>query len=62
MAQDQILEHKVLVGTKAINKDAMQHQDEAQHRRGSISGQRPPPHARPAWTFAALQRSPGRLR
>jgi len=38
--QDQILKRKVLAGTKAINKDANQHQEEAQHRRGIISGQR----------------------
>ena len=36
MSQDQILERKVLAGTTAINKDAKQHQEEAQHRRGSI--------------------------
>jgi hypothetical protein len=28
-----------LAGTTAINQDAKQHQEEAQHRRGSISGQ-----------------------
>jgi hypothetical protein len=39
VSQDQILERKILAGTTAINKDAKQHQEEAQHRRGSISGQ-----------------------
>jgi hypothetical protein len=39
VSQDQVLERKVLAGTTAINKDAKQHQKEAQHRRGSISGQ-----------------------
>jgi len=41
VSQDQILERKVLAGTTTINKDAKQHQEEAQHRRGSISGQGP---------------------
>lgn len=39
MWQDQVLERKVLAGTTAINKDAQQRQEEAHHRRGSISGQ-----------------------
>jgi hypothetical protein len=39
VSKDQILKRKVLAGTTAINKDAQQHQEEAQHRRGSISGQ-----------------------
>ncbi len=38
VSQDQILQRKVLPYTTAINKDAKQHQEEAQHRRGSISG------------------------
>ena len=44
MAQDQVLERKVLAGTTAINEDAKQHQEEAQHRhrRRSISGQGAP--------------------
>jgi hypothetical protein len=41
-SQDQVLERKVLAGTTAINKDAKHHQEEAQHRRGSISGQGAP--------------------
>jgi len=43
VSQDQILERKVSAGTTAINKDAKQHQEKAQHRRGSISGQGTPP-------------------
>jgi len=39
VSQDHVLERKVLLGTTAINQDAKQHQEEAQHRRGSISGQ-----------------------
>jgi hypothetical protein len=46
VSQDQILERKILAGTTAINKDAKQHQEEAQHRRGSISGQGAPRCAR----------------
>ena len=42
MAQDQVLERKVLAGTTAINWDAKHHQEEAQHRRRSISGQGAP--------------------
>jgi hypothetical protein len=38
VSQDQILERKILTGTTAINEDAKQHQEEAQHRRGSIQG------------------------
>jgi hypothetical protein len=47
VSQHQIFERKVSAGTKAINKDSRQHHEEAQHRRGSISGQRMPPCARP---------------
>jgi len=39
VSQDEVLEYKVLAGTTAINQDAKQHREEAQHRRGSISGQ-----------------------
>jgi hypothetical protein len=46
VSQDQVLERKVLAGTTAINKDAKQHQEEAQHRRGSISGQGAPQYGR----------------
>src|SRR5579859_4645093 len=46
VSQDQILERKVSEGTTAINKHAKQHQEEAQHRRGSISGQGAPRGAR----------------
>jgi hypothetical protein len=46
VSQDQVLKRKVLAGTTAINKDAKQHQEEAQHRRGSISGQGAPPNGR----------------
>jgi len=46
VSKDQILKRKVLVGTTAINKNAKQHQEEAQHRRGSISGQGTPRCAR----------------
>jgi len=46
VSQNQILERKILAGTTAINKDAKQHQEEAQHRRGSISGQGAPRCAR----------------
>ena len=45
--QDQILEGKVSARTTAINDYAEQHHEEAQHRRGSISGQRTPLCARP---------------
>ena len=38
VSQDQILERKILTGTTAINKDAKQHQEEAQHRRGRYQG------------------------
>jgi hypothetical protein len=46
VSQDQILERKILAGTTAIKKDAQQHQEEAQHRRGGISGQGAPRCAR----------------
>src|SRR6266571_8581184 len=42
VAQDQVLERKVLAGTTAINQDTKRHREEAQHRRGSISGQGAP--------------------
>ena len=35
VSHDQILERKVSAGTTAINKDAKQYPEEAQHRRGS---------------------------
>jgi hypothetical protein len=56
VAQDQVLERKVLAGTTAINQDAKQYQEEAQHRRASISGQAAPRSGRSWSTFAALQR------
>ena len=46
VSQDQVLERQVLAGTKAVNKDAKEHQEEAQHRRGSISGQGAPRYGR----------------
>jgi hypothetical protein len=47
VSQDQILERKVSARTTAINDYAKQHHEEAQHRRGSISGQRTPLCGRP---------------
>jgi hypothetical protein len=46
VSQDQVLERNVLAGTTAINKDAKQHEEEVQHRRGSISGQGAPQYGR----------------
>ena len=42
MAQDEVLEREVFAGTTEISQDAKQHREEAQHRRGSISGQGAP--------------------
>lgn len=38
VAQGQILEDEVAAGTAAINKDAKEQIEEAQHRRGRLSG------------------------
>ena len=55
VAQDKVLEREVFAGTTEINQDAKQHREEAQHRRGSISGQARRGLDDPRSTFAALQ-------
>ncbi len=51
MSKDQVLECEVAAGATAINQDAKQHQEEAQHRRGSISGHGAPSCGRSGSTF-----------
>ena len=51
VSRDEVLEGKVAAGTTAINQDAKQHQEEAQHRRGSISGHGAPSCGRSGSTF-----------